>query len=130
MRKAFLLVIATLSISACSLLYRQPVYQGNLLEQKSVEQLKEGMSQQQVFSLLGSPSVADPFHKSRWDYVASQRHRYHKIEVKTLSLWFDNGSLSKWEGEYFPEQDSDLAKEMGRFGNLPKDKDKDKHRSN
>ena len=41
-----------------------------------------------------------------------------------MTLWFENGSLNKWEGEYFPEEDSELAKTMSRFGNLPKDKKK------
>jgi hypothetical protein len=27
-------------------------------------------------------------------------------------------------GNYFPEQDPELSKKMGRFGNLPKDKKK------
>jgi outer membrane protein assembly factor BamE len=43
-----------------------------------------------------------------------------------MTLWFENGSLSKWEGEYFPEEDSELAKTATKsFGpNLQKDKKK------
>ena len=42
--------------------------------------------------------------------------------MKNLTLWFDNDSLSRWEGEYFPEQDKELSERMRRFGNLPKEK--------
>ena len=128
MRKASLplvaLVLAATLASGCAIVYKQPVFQGTLLETKNVEQLKEGMSRQQVFSLLGSPPVADPFHHQRWDYVSTQRRRHGDMEVKNLTLWFEGESLARWEGNYFPEQDEALATEMRRFGKLPKDKDK------
>ena len=61
MRKALTLLVFTLFFTGCGLIYRQPVFQGNLLESKNVEQLQAGMTRQQVFSLLGSPPVTDPF---------------------------------------------------------------------
>lgn len=128
MRKAFTLVLAALLMSGCGIVYRQPVFQGNLLESKNVEQLKEGMTRQQVFSLLGSPPVADPFHQNRWDYVATERRRVGKTEIKVLTLYFDGDALARWEGEYFPEADKALSAEMRRFGNLARDKDKPRAR--
>ncbi|HQZ32087.1 MAG TPA: outer membrane protein assembly factor BamE [Arenimonas sp.] len=124
MRKALTLLLATVLVTGCGIIYRQPVFQGNLLESRNVEQLKTGMSRQQVFSLLGSPPVADPFHQSRWDYVATERRRTGDTEVKNLTLWFEGDSLARWEGEYFPEADKALADEMRKFGNLARDKDK------
>ncbi|GAB2503344.1 outer membrane protein assembly factor BamE [Arenimonas alkanexedens] len=124
MRKALTLLIFTLLFTGCGLIYRQPVFQGNLLESKNVEQLQAGMTRQQVFSLLGSPPVADPFHQARWDYVATERRRRGDTEIKNLTLWFDGDALTRWDGEYFPEADEALAIEMRRFGNLARDKDK------
>jgi len=126
MRKALTLLLATVLVTGCGIIYRQPVFQGNLLESRNVEQLKTGMSRQQVFSLLGSPPVADPFHQSRWDYVATERRRTGDTEVKNLTLWFEGDSLARWEGEYFPEADPELARRSLRdFGpNLRKDKKK------
>ena len=127
MRKLLLVLIATLLVSGCGLLYRQPVFQGNLLDKTAVDQLQAGMDRQQVMVLLGTPSIRDPFHHDRWDYVASQRiGRTGKPEVKAMTLWFENGQLSRWEGEYFPEQDSELSRDAIRyFGpNLAKDKNK------
>lgn len=131
MRKLLVLLLATLLVSGCGLLYRQPVFQGNLLDKTAVDQLQAGMDRQQVMVLLGTPSIRDPFHHDRWDYVASQRiGRTGKPEVKAMTLWFENGQLSRWEGEYFPEQDSALAKDSIRlFGpNLARDKDKKRRR--
>lgn len=124
MRKAFTLIIAILLLAGCGIVYRQPVFQGNLMESKNVAQLAEGMTRQQVFSLLGSPPIADPFHQGRWDYTATERRRVGDTEIKSLTLWFDGDSLTRWEGEYFPEADLALSKEMRRFGNLARDKDK------
>ena len=127
MRKLLVLLLATLLVSGCGLLYRHPVFQGNLLDKTAVDQLQAGMDRQQVMVLLGTPSIRDPFHHDRWDYVASQRiGRTGKPEVKAMTLWFENGQLSRWEGEYFPEQDSELSRDAIRyFGpNLAKDKNK------
>ena len=125
MRKLLPLLLATLLVSGCGLLYRQPIFQGNLLEKTAIDQLQAGMDRQQVMVLLGTPSIRDPFHHDRWDYVASQRiGRTGAPEVKTMTLWFENGQLARWEGEYFPEQDEALVQEMRKFGNLPKEKKK------
>lgn len=133
MRKLLALVLvpllAGLFASGCGVLYRQPIYQGNLLDKAAVDQLQQGMDKRQVMTLLGTPSIRDPFHQHRWDYTASRRTgRSGPAEVKNMTLYFENEALSKWEGEYFPEEDSELAKTMSKFGNLAKDKDKKKGR--
>ena len=128
MRKlpSVVLAIALASVvSGCGILYKQPIYQGNLIETSAADQLQAGMSRQQVMTLLGTPSIADPFHHERWDYTASERTgRRGNVEIKNLTLWFEGDALAKWDGEYFPEQDEALAKKMARFGNLAKDKKK------
>ena len=131
MRKLVLVLSVALVTTGCGIIYRQPIYQGNLLEKSAVDQLQTGMSKQQVSLLLGTPSIADPFHQQRWDYTATQRvGRVAKVEGKNLTLWFEGDALTKWEGDYFPEQDEQLAKSsVKQFGrNLAKDK-KDKKRS-
>jgi outer membrane protein assembly factor BamE len=130
MRKALVLILLAALVSGCNFIYRQPVFQGNLLEKANVDQLKPGMSQAQVAALLGTPPVADPFHQQRWDYVATERRDRGDTQVKNLTVWFEGKTLSKMEGEYFPEQDAALLLEIRKFGfaNLPKDKDKDKKR--
>ena len=125
MRTLLLALSVALIASGCGIVYRQPIFQGNLLESSQVEQLQAGMSKQQVIGMLGTPSIQDPFHHDRWDYTSTQRtDRLAHTRIKTLTLWFENDQLARWEGEYFPEQDSDLAKSARKqFGpNLAKDK--------
>ena len=130
MRKALVFLLAAVLLSGCGFTYRQPIFQGNLLDKQNVDQLKPGMSKAQVVALVGDPVVADPFHHERWDYVASQRRGHGKTEVKNLTLYFEGDTLARMEGEYFPEEDAKLLSEMREFGfyNLPKEKDEDKRR--
>ena len=125
MSRLVLIALVALATAGCGLLYKQPIYQGNLIEKSAIDQLQVGMDKQQVMTLLGSPSIADPFHHQRWDYTSTQRtNRRGHTEVKNMTLWFENDKLSKWEGDYFAEQDKELADRMRRFGNLPKEKGK------
>ena len=129
--KIALVTLLATATAGCGILYKQPIYQGNLLEKTQVDQLQAGMSKQQVDALIGSPSIADPFHQDRWDYTATERtDRRGSTQVKNMTLWFENDALAKWEGEYFPEQDQELSTLVIRkFGrNLAKD-DKQKRRA-
>ena len=130
MRNSLILVAsAALAASGCGILYKQPIYQGNLIEQSQFEQLQPGMIKQQVLTLLGTPSVKDPFHNQRWDYVTSQRTgRTGRVETTDLTLYFDNDTLAKWEGKPFPVDDKALAQDVRKaFGpNLAKDKKKNR----
>lgn len=131
MRKLLLVALIAAATAGCGIFYKQPIYQGVLLEKAQVDQLQAGMSKQQVEALIGSPSIADPFHHDRWDYAATQRtNRRGSTEVKSMTLWFENDALSRWEGEYFPEEDAELARFVIRkFGpNLAKDEKKGQRR--
>ena len=123
MRKTALLAAAmALTVAGCGILYKQPIYQGNLMDKAAVDQLQAGMSKDQVQALLGSPSIADPFHHDRWDYTATERaDRRGHTEVRNFTVFFENGAVTRWEGDYFPEQDKELSERMGRYGNLKKD---------
>lgn len=126
MRKNVLLAAAmALTVAGCGVIYRQPIYQGNLMDKAAVDQLAAGMTKDQVQALLGSPSIADPFHHDRWDYTSSEQvKRVGKPDVRNFTVYFENDAVTRWEGDYFPEQDNELAKRMSRFGNLAKDKKK------
>lgn len=127
MRKSLLILALAATTAGCGIVYRQPIYQGNLIEPSAVEQLQVGMSKQQVSAMLGTPSIEDPFHHDRWDYTSTQRRgRTGKAEVKNFVVFFENEAVTRWEGDYFPSQDAELARRSLRdFGpNLRKDKKK------
>lgn len=64
MRNLLLVAAVALSTTGCGIIYKQPIYQGNLIREQAVGQLQVGQSKQQVNALLGTPSIPDPFHAS------------------------------------------------------------------
>ncbi len=126
MRNYLLIAALALMVSGCGILYKQPIYQGNLIEKSNADQLAVGQTKQQVVALLGTPSIADPFHAQRWDYTATERtNRRGNTDIKNLTVYFEGDTVTTWDGEYFPENDIQLAKDVRKFGpNLAKDKKK------
>ena len=88
-----------LSISACGLVYKQDVQQGNSINQEDVEQLEIGMTRRQVVVLLGTPAIQDPFHQDRWDYVYTFARRGNPVTDRALQLTFDGDTLASIEGD-------------------------------
>ena len=98
--KAFLIIILSLGgIAGCSTLapFKVAVLQGNIIEDKHVEQLVKGLSKDQVQYLLGTPLLNSPIHQKRWDYFYSVKVGETVIGEKKLSLTFDeNEKLETW----------------------------------
>lgn len=107
--------LLALSLASCRLIYTPDVYQGNLLDKKTVDQLQPGMTKRQVLVLMGSPSVNSPFSQSEWDYVSTQQHRGGPIKVRTLKLTFNNDSLVRTEGDFFAEDAQKLVNDTKKY---------------
>lgn len=125
MRNLLLVAVVALSTAGCGIIYKQPIYQGNLIKKGAVEQLQVGQSKQAVTALLGTPSIPDPFHAQRWDYTSTERtNRLAQVEKRNFTVYFENDQVVRWEGDYFQDQDEQLAKAAPKqFGrNLAKDK--------
>jgi outer membrane protein assembly factor BamE len=118
------LLPAVMALGGCGVIYKVDVYQGNLLDEDGVSQLKTGLTKRQVQSLIGAPALSDPFHASRWDYISTVSRRGETTEVRNLVLTFDGDVLAKIEGDSFPEENLELMRRMTRYGNLAKEKGK------
>ncbi len=93
-----LLVASFLFASGC--LYRVPVQQGNILKEDDIKEVQLGMSRRQVSLILGTPAIADPFHQDRWDYISTSKVKGKFHPVKKLTIYFDNGKVSRIENHY------------------------------
>jgi len=91
-----LLVIA--GLAGCSIVYRLPTRQGNVLEQKDLDQLQVGMTREQVKFLMGTPVAASPFRTDRWDYTGYYKSPRGKIYSRTVTLFFDGDKLARMDG--------------------------------
>jgi len=81
-------------VSACSV-HKLEIQQGNVVTPDMVEKLKPGMTTKQVKFVMGSPQLADPFHKGRWDYFYSLTKEGELIEKKHLILYFEGEVLNR-----------------------------------
>lgn len=99
------------SLNGCSYLkfpgvYRIAVQQGNIIDQKKVDQLKLGMSKRQVQFVMGSPLLNDAFHENRWDYIYQLRKGDDTLRNRRFTLYFDDDKLVSYEGDYEPNADA------------------------
>ena len=98
--KAFFIIILSIGqLSSCSYFapFKVAVLQGNIIEDKDVEQLVKGLSKDQVQYLLGTPLLNSPIHQSRWDYFYSVKVGETIVGEKKLSLIFDDDQrLDTW----------------------------------
>ena len=101
-RLIFSLALATLTVSGCGLIYKQNIQQGNAIEQDDLDELYIGMNQRQVLFVLGTPSVKDPFHPDRWDYVQTFSRRGSPMVQRTITLRFEDDLLSEIDGHTDP----------------------------
>jgi outer membrane protein assembly factor BamE len=83
------------------------IQQGNALSQDAVEQLKPGMTPNQVTFLLGHPMVTDMFQPQRWDYVYYFKPGGGKAELRRLTVYFEHNRLVRLQQ---PEPATKLAK--------------------
>ena len=84
--------------------YRMVIQQGNYISQEMVEQLKPGMSKEQVRFVLGTPLVADIFHADRWDYVYYRELANGKKEQRNLAVMFEGNKLTRVVGDLMPPE--------------------------
>lgn len=107
--------VLALSVAGCHIVYKPDVQQGNLLDKKTVDQLKPGLTKHQVLVLMGTPSVSTPFDQSRWDYVSTLSHRGGAMKVRTFTLTFNNDTLVRTEGDFFAQDAQQLVKDSKKY---------------
>jgi len=116
--KKILLIISFLIISSCSnneiiripdlsesissfaqtispKVYKTDINQGSVLRTKNFEQVKQGMTKEQVLNLIGSPSVIDIFHKNQWEYIHNSTLANGEILFFRISLKFVEDKITE-----------------------------------
>jgi len=92
-----------LALSACSTdkirgVYRIDIQQGNDITQDMINQLKPGMSKNQVAFIMGTPLIIDTFHPERWDYIYAFHPGNGDREQRRITVHFSSEKLSHLEG--------------------------------
>lgn len=98
-------LIITLIISGCAFpgVYKINVQQGNILSEKELTQLSEGMSRSQVHSVLGSPIMLNPVDPSREYYIYTFQRRGGDIEEQRVIVYYEGDRFSHYEAQLLEE---------------------------
>jgi outer membrane protein assembly factor BamE len=84
--------------------YRPDVHQGNIITKEMVEQLRQGMTREQVRFMLGTPLLTSEFHKDRWDYVYYLNPRKGEVQNRRLTVQFKDNKLDGFKSDEMPQE--------------------------
>lgn len=117
-RFLFCTIFVLFTLNGCGLIYKQNIQQGNAIEQDDLDELYEGMNKRQVLFVLGTPSIMDPFHQDRWDYVQTFSRRGSPMIQRTVTLHFEDDLLTEIIGgeKPFGADDSDSSTNTASTG--------------
>lgn len=94
-------------LSACA--HKIDIQQGNVLTAEMLDQIKIGMNERQVISVVGSPLIVDPFHKNRWDYIYSMKiGNTDEFQYSYVTLFFSERSLQEIKTHKEPIAEKDM----------------------
>lgn len=93
--------------------YRPDIQQGNFISREMVAQLKEGMTQDQVRFVLGTPLLTDVFHTDRWDYPFRMTKGNGEMTASRVTLTFVDKRLTRIEGGDLPTEADYLSRISG-----------------
>lgn len=85
--------------------YRPDVHQGNIITKEMVDQLRIGMTREQVRFMLGTPLMTSEFHKNRIDYIYYLNPRRGAVQIRRLSLYFANNRLERFTADEMPSEE-------------------------
>jgi len=75
--------------------HQDSLKQGSVISNKSVDKLQLEMTKQEVLTLLGSPSIIDPFHNNEWNYINNSFFPPGENVYFRLRLVFKGDSLKE-----------------------------------
>ena len=102
--------------------YRVDVIQGNFVSREQVEQLRAGLTREQVKSVLGTPLLASLFHNDRWDYVFTLQRQGVANQSYKYTVFFTGDQLVRFEGDTMPSEADFIDKldnSRRKFGKVP-----------
>ena len=85
--------------------YRPDVHQGNIITKEMVDQLRNGMTREQVRFMLGTSLMSSEFHRNRVDYVFYLNPRRGEIQNRRLTLYFKDNRLERFTSDEMPSEE-------------------------
>lgn len=120
-RRVFLAIALPVVVAGCanpfsrgkldsySITYKINIQQGVVVTQEMADQLKTGMTRDQVRFVLGTPILTDPFHTERWDYPFRFQPGRGRIEERRFTVYFENDRMTRYNGDGLPTEEEFAA---------------------
>ncbi|WP_296904774.1 outer membrane protein assembly factor BamE [Polaromonas sp.] len=101
--------------------YKVDVIQGNFVSKEQVEQLRPGLSRDEVKALLGTPLMTSLFHVDRWDYVFTMKRQGVEPQSFKYTVFFKGDQLERFEGDAMPSEAEFVSKlsNQRKLGKIP-----------
>jgi outer membrane protein assembly factor BamE len=90
--------------------YRITIQQGNFVSREMADQVKEGMTREQVRFILGTPLLTDMFHADRWDYIFRLLKPSGELITSRVTVYFHQSLVSKIERGDLPDEKEYLSR--------------------
>ncbi|HLT14849.1 MAG TPA: outer membrane protein assembly factor BamE [Marinobacter sp.] len=100
-----IVLISILSLAGCAFpgVYKINVQQGNIVTDKELTSLSQGMPRSQVHAVLGTPLMLNPVDPSREYYVYTFQRRGGDIEEQRIIVYYDEDTFSHYEAQLLEE---------------------------
>ena len=89
------LIAAVLLLSACTM-HRIDIQQGNIITPEMIQELKVGMSREQVQFIMGTPLIVDAFDNDRWIYLYSMKSGKKPLERRHVIVEFTDNKVARF----------------------------------
>lgn len=88
-------MVYNLGCTHSSMVHRMEIRQGTVLSDKAMAELKLGITKEACVLLLGPPSIVDPFHPNRWEYIDRLEKHGKLLQSKKITLYFKDDKLER-----------------------------------
>lgn len=98
-------LILTLFLAGCAFpgVYKINVQQGNIVTNKELNALTEGMPRSQVHAVMGTPLMINPVDTSREYYVYTFQRAGGDVEEQRIIVYYDDALFSHYEAQLLEE---------------------------
>lgn len=97
-------IFCILLVAGCSNLrfpgvYRIDIPQGNFVTPEMLDELRPGMSREEVRFVLGPPALRSPFSPDKWYYLLDYEPGKGETVEQEIVVHFEDGQFARREGE-------------------------------
>lgn len=91
--------------------HRIDITQGNAIKREVLDKIHTGMKKSEITPILGNPSISDPFHAQRWDYIYRYIPGRGESVQSRVTLFFEGEVLVKIDDSQYREPEPEVKKE-------------------